>query len=52
MSILDWLILALVGALVVLAFRAARGKKGCSCGRGGSGRGAGPARKTPCGEKK
>ena len=37
MSILDWLILALVGALLVLAFRAARNKKGCACGSGCSG---------------
>ena len=52
MSILDWLILALVGALVVLAFRAARGKKCCSCGCGGSCCGGCAACKTPCAEKK
>ena len=32
MSVLDWLILAAVGALLVLAFRAARRKKSCPCG--------------------
>ncbi len=32
MSVLDWLILALVAALLVLAFRAARSRKGCACG--------------------
>ena len=52
MSILDWLILALVGALVVLAFRAARGKKGCSCGCGGGCCGSCAACKTPGAEKK
>ena len=52
MSVLDWLILAVVGALVVLAFRTARSKKGCSCGCGGACCGSCAACKTPCAEKK
>lgn len=52
MSILDWLILAAVGALLVLAFRAARSKKGCSCGGGGGCCGNCAACHTPCGEGK
>ena len=47
MSVLDWLILAVVGALVVLAFRTARSKKGCSCGCGGACCGSCAACKTP-----
>ncbi len=50
MSVLDWLILALVGALLVLAFRAARSRKGCSCGSGCCGDCA--ACGMPCGRKK
>ena len=52
MSVLDWLILAAVGALMVLSFRAARSKKGCSCGCGGGCCGSCAACKTPGAEKK
>ena len=52
MSVLDWLILALVAVLLVLAFRTARSKKGCACGSGGSCCGNCAACGTPCKENK